>query len=93
MGIASCKSCVLAHPAGSNQTGTSVCLSRITGGCVAQAHLPYCAYVHPHTDNELGIGIDVNGPYQDPHISLGDPCGFGPVTTVPGCGPDDVQPC
>ena len=29
-------------------------------------HLPFCSYVHLHGDNEFGIGIDGNGPYQDP---------------------------
>ena len=83
----------LLYPAGSNQAGTSVCLSRITGGCVAQAHLPFCSYVHLHGDNEFGIGIDGNGPYQDPEYTQSEPCGFGAVTTVPGCGPDNVPPC
>jgi len=83
----------LLYPAGGNQAGTSVCLSRITGGCVAQAHLPFCSYVHLHGDNEFGIGIDGNGPYQDPEYTQAEPCGFGAVTTVPGCGPDSVPPC
>jgi hypothetical protein len=49
--------------------------------------------VHLHANNEFGIGIDGNGPYQDPHISQGQPCGFGEVKIVPGCGPDNVPPC
>jgi hypothetical protein len=78
---------------GSAAAGSNVCLSRITGGCVAQIHQPNCAYVHLHANNEFGIGIDGAGPYQDPHISMNVQCGYGEVLTVPGCGPDSVPPC
>lgn len=83
----------LGYAAGPVAAGQNLCLSRVTGGCVAQAHLPYCSYVHLHAGNEFGIGIDGDGPYPDPEFGHMDPCGFGPVVTVPGCGPDSVPPC
>jgi hypothetical protein len=78
---------------GGDAAGSYACLSRVTGGCVAPIHTPFCSYVHLHAMNEFGIGIDGAGPYQDPEITQSQPCGFGEVVTVPGCGPDDVPPC
>jgi hypothetical protein len=91
--LAGGRAVTLTYTTGSFSSSTQVCLSRITGGCVTPAHPPMCSYTHLHTTNGFGIGIDGGGPYQDPHISMGDPCGYGQVTTVPGCGPDSVPDC
>ncbi|MCW5892294.1 MAG: hypothetical protein KIT14_17370 [bacterium] len=83
----------LLFPTAGNAANSALCLSRVTGGCVTPAHPPFCGYTHLHDATGVGIGIDGDGPYPDPHATIGEPCGFGAVVTVPGCGPDTVPPC
>jgi len=78
---------------GTLAAGTQLCLSRITGGCVTPAHPPNCAYDHLHEHTGAGIGIDGDGPYPDPFDTMGVPCGYGEVVTIPGCGPDSLPAC
>lgn len=78
---------------GGNAAASHLCLSRVTGGCVTPAHLPFCAYTHLHENTGAGIGIDGDGPYPDPEATMSEPCGYGEVVTVPGCGPDTIPPC
>lgn len=79
-------------PTGSFGAGTALCLSRITGGCVTPAHAPFCTYEHLHAAGTT-IAIDGAGAYVDPHLSVGEQCGYGGIVTVAGCGPDGVPPC
>lgn len=73
--------------------GDTAWVVRVTGACVTPAHPPFCAYTHLHDATGAGIGIDGDGPYPDPEATMDEPCGYGPVVTVPGCGPDTVPPC
>jgi len=72
---------------GTPAAGTQLCLSRVTGGCITPAHPPNCAYVHLREHTGAGIGIDGDGPNPDPFDTMGVPCGYGEVVTIPGCGP------
>ena len=78
---------------GTFAAGTQLCLSRITGGCITPAHLPNCSYVHLHEHTGAGVGIDGDGPYPDPFDTMGQPCGYGEIVTIPGCGPDSLPAC
>lgn len=79
----------LGHQTGSFAPSSVICLSRITGGCVAAAAVPNCACVHLHQT----ISIDGTGSYTDPEIGFGDECGHGCVAPAAGCGVDMVPPC
>ncbi|HEV7733998.1 MAG TPA: hypothetical protein VGR62_17640 [Candidatus Binatia bacterium] len=82
----------LIYETGGSAAGTDVCLSRIGGACVTAAHPPMCSYTHLHALSTT-ITIDGTGSYIDPHLNLMQPCGYGEVVTVSGCGPDTVPAC
>lgn len=62
------------------------CLARISGGCVAGIHVPFCASVHLHQT----IAVDGGAPIGDPDAGG---CGHGEVAAAAGCGPDAVPDC
>ncbi len=80
----------LLFPTGPAAAQTDLCLDRVGGGLVVAAHAPFCEYVHLHAQGTT-ISIDGTGTYIDPHVGPEmEPCGFGEIVTVPGCGPDSV---
>ncbi|HLK11012.1 MAG TPA: hypothetical protein VKW76_06495 [Candidatus Binatia bacterium] len=77
-------------------TGQTLCLSQITGGCVAAPG--QCPAVHLHSAAgpsgtiTVAVGGTTAGPYVDPESS-GMHCGYGDVGTATACGPDTLPAC
>ncbi|HLK09750.1 MAG TPA: hypothetical protein VKW76_00035 [Candidatus Binatia bacterium] len=76
--------------------GQVLCLSQITGGCVAAPGA--CPMVHLHSAAgpsgtiTVTVGTMTKGPYTDPE-STGMHCGYGAVGPGSGCGTDSLPAC